>query len=365
MRSAAMSDQDVCSWLDLPPGSWPPDYYTLLGLAPGDTDAARIEHQVHERMFRLRCRQLAHPENVTEAMNLLARAYACLTDPAARQAYDTRLAAQSGKAGPAALAEAPPAESANADPLAWLFGPWHADASSATDSVDGLKTQSWQAEPPPQRVPDPEPPRQRVPETEWGFASVDESQPAATRSPVDVAEKAARSAAARQGLGTKRALYGRIARTRQLLRAWTAAGKYLSDPERRLHKASEAQELSRQLAAISDWVGDFPPMTGEAGQPGFYVITLASQPRKVIVPTYRMLLTSQREMLARDWRDGYRLLTGHRRFLREELRTFRRARWWGRTIRAVDRVFSEHPGWLLAALVVVALVVAVVLGARH
>lgn len=78
-------------WLGLPPGPWPPDHYTLLGLAPGRGDPAAIEPLVLSRMDRLRPHQLLHPELVTEGMNRLAQALICLTDPVARAAHDAEL----------------------------------------------------------------------------------------------------------------------------------------------------------------------------------------------------------------------------------------------------------------------------------
>src|SRR5262249_31584520 len=50
------------SWLGLPPGPWPPDHYTLLGLPPGEADPAAVERRVLERMDLLRRHQLLHPE---------------------------------------------------------------------------------------------------------------------------------------------------------------------------------------------------------------------------------------------------------------------------------------------------------------
>src|SRR5438093_8166880 len=88
-----MSHDLICSWLGLPAGSWPPDHYTLLGLARDETDIGRIEQQVHERMERVRRYQLLNPEPATEAMNRLAQALICLTDPQARKAYDAKLLA--------------------------------------------------------------------------------------------------------------------------------------------------------------------------------------------------------------------------------------------------------------------------------
>src|SRR6476620_8927364 len=79
------------SWLSLPPGPWPPDHYTLLGLPPGSCDPILVEHRVLERMAQLRPHQLLQPELVTVGMNRLAQALVCLTDPAARTAYDAEI----------------------------------------------------------------------------------------------------------------------------------------------------------------------------------------------------------------------------------------------------------------------------------
>ena len=86
-----MDQQLLCAWLQLPPGAWPPDHYTLLGLNARDSDVARIEQQVYQRMEIVRRYQLTHPEPATEAMNRLAQALVCLTDPVAKKAYDAAL----------------------------------------------------------------------------------------------------------------------------------------------------------------------------------------------------------------------------------------------------------------------------------
>jgi hypothetical protein len=170
--------------------------------------------------------------------------------------------------------------------------------------------------------------------------------------------EAAHSAPARRGLGTKRALYHRIARTRQLLWAWEGAGKYLRHPTRRLTRSSEATELVRQLNAVRHLLRRFPPLLGQAGQAGFYVVTLARQPKHAIIQTFRMLLPSQRETLARDWRDGHQLLLAHRQFLRQELRGMRHITRWGGIIRAVRTFLTDHRRLFLFAGVVLGLVAA-------
>src|SRR5204863_6022003 len=83
-----MSTELICSALGVRPDQWPPDLYALLGLPPGEVDLAAVEGRVLDRMERLRRYQLAHPDAVTDAMNRLAQALVCLTDPAAKAAYD-------------------------------------------------------------------------------------------------------------------------------------------------------------------------------------------------------------------------------------------------------------------------------------
>src|SRR5262249_25432894 len=73
------------------------DHYTLLGLEPGEADTRRIEQRVQERMESLRRYQLTQADQVTEGMNRLAQALVCLTDPAAKKAYDAQLSGRSVK----------------------------------------------------------------------------------------------------------------------------------------------------------------------------------------------------------------------------------------------------------------------------
>src|SRR4051794_41288939 len=113
---AAMSVELICSVLGLPPGRWPPDHYTLLGLEPGSADVAQVEGHVLDRMERLRRYQLAHPDAVTDAMNRLAQALVCLSDPAAKAAYDANL--RTGSRGEIKPRPAEDDQTPRPDPLA-------------------------------------------------------------------------------------------------------------------------------------------------------------------------------------------------------------------------------------------------------
>lgn len=79
-------------WLDVPVDRRPPDYYELLGLAPGDSDAARIRAASVERTARVRRYCLGpHGADATRLLGELGAAFACLSDPERRAAYDRQL----------------------------------------------------------------------------------------------------------------------------------------------------------------------------------------------------------------------------------------------------------------------------------
>jgi hypothetical protein len=350
----------VAKWLGLAPGAWPPDHYALLGLHPGEADPRRIEESVHQRLLRLRPYQLNHPEQVTEAMNRLARAYSCLTNAEAKRRYDANMFAPGGTA--VETGEAEPAADA-VDPLAWLFGPWSrlaVQAQGPRATVPETRMADWIKAPPPKRV---------TPVADHGLAdtstegSTDDSAASAgtveapptepAQSPRDPVVEAARSPEACHGLWTRGALYRRARATRGLFSAWQGAGQYLNVPDWRPRRAEEAKDLIRRLRRIHDAVEEFPRVLGEPGQPGFWVLSLAQQ--EVVIPIFRALDAGQREALARDWRDVRRLLSAHRRFLCGEIHAVQGQSWPGRVQRTLAAPLREHPNlWRIFLLVVLA-----------
>jgi hypothetical protein len=78
--------------LGLPVGPRPPDYYTLLGVAPSETDAAQIHAAAKRRITRLS--SLLHSERAKFAQHLIgeiATARAVLTTPEVKARYDAKL----------------------------------------------------------------------------------------------------------------------------------------------------------------------------------------------------------------------------------------------------------------------------------
>jgi hypothetical protein len=294
----------LCSWLNLPAGAWPPNHYALLGLEPGAHDAVAIEASVHERMAILRRYQLTNPDLATEAMNRLAQALICLTDETARSSY---LAERFPELAPAKPAE-PPVPSATA-----------AETQAAAEAPTPGIAHSRPNEPAP-------------------------ASSGSTRAPFPVELEA---------VHTRRDLYFRIARTRQIRHLWSRVGKHLNNPARRLTRPSEATELIEYMQALPQLIQSFPSRLGQAGQPGYLVLALARQ--QLIVPTLQTLLHSQRIALARDWEAGQQFLAEQYKILRSQSRLLRRRSPRDHLVRLCRALLNNHRGLVILGLALLAL----------
>jgi hypothetical protein len=155
---------------------------------------------------------------------------------------------------------------------------------------------------------------------------------------VDPAVEAAQSAAARRGLASKRALFHRVASTRRLLRLWEQVGNFVGTTRRRPSRSSQVANLLRQLADVREALAGFPPLLGEAGQPGYLILALDE-----LGDTQAFLELSghQREALSRDWKAVHKLLIAHREFLRQEIRAQRRRTFKERLWRRLRATLAE------------------------
>jgi hypothetical protein len=141
-----------------------------------------------------------------------------------------------------------------------------------------------------------------------------------------------------------------VTRTRELLHLWRRVGKFLDPPGQRLSR-QQAAELLRLLREVEEALEEFPPLLGEAGQPGYMVLALTQvdTPKNV-----QNLTTDQREALHRDWRGCLKLLNAHRDFLRLEVRAMRSRGLWRRLVLAARAGLNEEP--VTALVVLLALV---------
>jgi hypothetical protein len=340
-----MSHELICSWLGLQSGDWPPDHYRLLGLEPGEQSAELIEQRVHQRLDMVRRYQMIHPEQATEAMNRLAQAFVCLSEPLSKKLYDAELLGSSRHEAASGVA---------ADPLAWLYTP------NAQGAPNGTSTATLPPPLPPplplehtNQEPPPIPTESTAPVETVTVPPLPVAPPA---EPIDPAVEAALSAPARRGLSSKRALFYRVARTRQLLRVWDQVGAFLGAPRRRPARSSQVLNLLRQLAEVRQLLDDFPPLMGEAGQPGYLILALDELGD---TQAFQTLSGHQREALSRDWKAAHKLLIAHRNFLRQEIRAQRRRPLKERMRRRLRAALVEEPAAMLLLLALLAINIAV------
>src|ERR1700722_8532005 len=90
-----MADDLYTRWLGVPPGSRPPDHYTLLRLPPGAGDAREIQQAASEQLQRLA--EAAHGGDAQQQTSLedlrrqINEALDVLMDPYRHGAYDQSL----------------------------------------------------------------------------------------------------------------------------------------------------------------------------------------------------------------------------------------------------------------------------------
>jgi hypothetical protein len=319
-----MDAELIRNWLRLPPGDWPPDHYTLLGLQAGETDTPRIEQQVYERMELARRYQLTHPEAATEAMNRLARALVCLTDPAAKAEYDAALLpAEARSSNTSADPEAAAARSI--DPLAVILG--------LRDGA-GVSRASLAME------------QRRAPlAVSARLSAPAEEVPAIAADGRDIAS------------GGRAAIYARVRRVRQLLWSWEQTGQFLQQPPLRVvNRPADVADLMRHMQVIRELQNVMSTYLATARSRGQQVLMLAQQ--EDVVPRLKLLTPPQREALARDWQAGYQILRGERRALRDRLRTMRRRRRCGWALRLLGAAVRDNVDLVLLGLAIIALNVA-------
>lgn len=297
------------SWLGLPPGPWPPDHYALLGLPPGSSDPAAVEVAALERMARLRQHQLLHPELVTEGMNRLAQALVCLTDPAARAAYEAQLGLTP------AVVEAPSPRPPEPPPLPYEVvekfpGPTALPPpADVTQVIEVAGSSALAPAPLPFEVvddgPAPRPPYEVVPEPVVEALVV--APPRSEWKPA-----------------SRRQLYARLVRLRRLREAWEKLKPSLGDPREPLDRPVRVLAFLEAIAEVRPVLAALAGLVGEPWLPGGLVAAVVRQP--LSLQTVRALLPDQRRAVALDWRKADEELARETVRLRELSRSGRKFR---------------------------------------
>lgn len=350
-----MDFHQLRSWLGLSPGPWPPDYYALLGLAPGPLDPAAVETLVLDRMDRLRTHQLRHPELVTEGMNRLAQALVCLTDAAAKAEYDTRFST-SAPPTPLPVPAPEPAQPAYvvvAEPL--FDDEVFSDDDSRVPPPDPAEMTQVIEMP---FEPGLQPPTYTV--VKWddpeplplgpAYEVVPDPEP-----PIEIVDAVPLELPAQHPV-SRRWIYARLALVRKALRAWDKLRPVLADPSDPLDRPGRVLALMTAAVEVRPLFGKLKGIVGGVGEPGGVVAAVVSQ--RLVLDTMRVLVPSQRQALAIDWRRGHTELQQEYARLRAMSRAGRDAPR-GRTQGvALWRWVADTPELILIVLGVVAVFVA-------
>jgi hypothetical protein len=327
-------------WLGLPPEPWPPDHYALLGLARGTGEFADIEGRVLDRMELLRPHQLLHPELVTEGMNRLAQALVCLTDPVARAAYDRGLGIP-----------APPFEVvedelplAAAAPAEVPFEPGLRPPGEPQQSAHEVV---WEPDPLPYEVV-PDEPKGKPPPLPPAFGTAPQDAVEPEFLPVEPVAPAPAPI-------SRRAVYRRLAALRRAMRAWENLRPVFGNPTESLATPVAVLLFVQALAEARAALPGVANVIRAPGTPGGTVAALVRLPHAI--HAVRVLVPSQRQAVALDWRRGYEALRRERVRLRELAFVARPRRRTGAAVRFL-RELSRTPEWCLLVLALAALVFA-------
>jgi hypothetical protein len=345
------------SWLGLPPGPWPPDHYALIGIPAGSMDAPEVERMVLERMARLRSHQLLHPELVTEGMNRLAQALICLTDPAAKAAYDAEIGILSppphrgtveaiSRPIPPPLPESAPIPGF---PIPTEEEPLPPDVTQVIEVrfTPGLAPPEVGTVPPYEVVED----EQSGPPT-LPYEVV--SEPVLEPSFIALPHPSWQPTARRQ-------LYTRLASLRRIRSAWGKLKPHLADPNEPLDRPQRVLTFLEAVIELRKSLELLPDLIGDPWRPGGLVAALIKQ--SLVLDAFRVLLPDQRRGLSLDWRNGDAELEQEYNRLRELSRSGRkRRRPFPRRSRLMRAVFwsLRNPESMLVGLGIAVVVLALI-----
>lgn len=336
------------NWLGLPPGPWPPDDCSLLGVSPNAIDSRDLERRVLERMNRLRPHQIMHPELVTEGMNRLAQALISLTT------HRPEIPAPAPVAPPPPPPVAPPKAKVEAPPKAPSAFDFQPTPTIEVSPTPAVVPQT------PEVIPEPSP----VVQEAIPVKAVVETIPLAplppepvrarpVRAPLpepiipDVEDEQLDDVAIPVGLhrSGRRMIVAEVVALRTLGRSLQRLRSFLADPAEML---TTPGRICAYLEAIEQFRSaiEHPGLEDEVDVLlGFRLERVMNTPLPLSV--YRSLTRHQRERLARDWARAMGRVDHRRQYLRRYLRTTRRAtlsqQW-----HALNRRLVRQPEWLMA-----------------
>ena len=364
-----MQRDKIQRWLKLGDGPWPPDFYTLIGLKPGEGDAAGIEARILERLELLRRYQLAHPDEATEGMSLLARALDCLTSPEARRAYDKGLGLKPAKEEvrllsvdelisatyadvPVLTPDTEDSDEAAGLPMGILLPDIEDELELDLEVDDDLDLVDEEPELPEVIEPPPLPRKKTKIPTALPEAILlpDDPRPA----------KWVWKNQSNRPQSAKRERYANAVRVRRVLRVFDEAHRYFTNHEQGFSRHQDTVGLIACLADMRPLLPTVADLIGGVGEPGNLLATMTRQ--RLMIDTFANLLPGQKERLANDFRAAHYRLENEYRGLRQEIDRRKEKTPWREYGVPVVRFYAKYPELGLIPLGLTALMVAILRG---
>ncbi len=351
-----MTETLLRNWLNLPSGTWPPNYFTLLDLPTGEANADEIEERVLVRMERLRKYQITNPDAVSEGMNLLAKALDTLSDPAARRTYLSSLGIES-QPEPKLLDSSPdllplddPSPSQAEDDASLILEPIFLDeleeeAEPEDDEFSRvILLPEFEPPPPPVTPPvspaPPPPPKKKSPPAAPSLPSKSELE-----TPLEPAQKTTNG----------RALYQQRAKVRQCLEAWEDARPFMAEASRSFQKRGDQLRLNEIIEGLKKCL----PALYELFPDSQSSLTVALLKRPDALEVIRSLLPTQREALAKSFRSIHYDLSDFAVTLRKKVQKRHVRNGFRRYVLPVVKKLWKYPEIAMIPIALVSLLIAV------
>lgn len=346
-----MTETLLRNWLNLPSGTWPPDYFTLLDLPAGEGNADEIEERVLVRMERLRKYQITNPDAVSEGMNLLAKALDTLSDPNARRAYQSSLGIEN-QPEPKLLDSTPnllpldepsQAEDDNSLILEPIFLDELEEEVEPEDDEFSRVILLPEFEPPPPPVTPPTPtppPKKKAPPVPPPVPSKPEPE-----APLEPAKKNT----------SGRVLYQQRAKVRQCLEAWEEARPFIAEASRSFQKRGDQLRLNEIIEGLKKCLPALYDLFPDAQSS----LTVALIKRPDALEVIRSLLPTQREALAKSFRSIHYDLSDFAITLRKKVQKRHVRNQFRRYVLPVAKKLWKYPEIAMIPLALVSLLIAV------
>ena len=319
------------SWLNLAPGPWPPDDRTLLGFSAGPVSPQDAERQAMLLIGKLRPHQLIHPELVTEGMNRLAQAMLSITtatvapptlpkspppNPVPPQASQSQVPVDFNP-GPTPVVLSPL-------PVDLKPAPVILDAEAINDDLPALPTFRFQQE---------DVATTASPTLDVELPAIPIPQVVPPNVPVGMSTE------------SRRLAYRELVALRGLMQAWDQLRPFFANPSEKAETPGRVFALLEAITAFRA-ASNHPGLNwGEVQDVAPRVVAVSKQP--LILPVFRMLLPTQRQLLARDWAIGKAHFEALRIGLRKSLRQSRPGVTISRSVEIVASKIGQNPEWVL------------------